>query len=163
MLLKILVKTPKNQAPVCIKTQKAALVGHKTKVKEQKVVKHNLFYWILEVADDKEMSVVTYKCARGEVVIKKFYGMLFKILRRANKLAGKFKKGVYWIRRYMKKQINKHGKSDPGMMNYIDSMSDEQILDFIKITDKEEMEKLLSGPLIKVEQLPVDNYNSDTG
>jgi len=102
------------------------------------------------VKDDKELNKITYKCARGEVMIKQFYKTLFKLLNRANHLASKFKKGVDWVRRWMKKQLKKQGQTDEGMMNHIDSMSDEQLLDFIKVSDREDMDQLLSGKLISV-------------
>lgn len=150
-----MVRTPKNQAANCIKTQKAALLGYKAsqKVKEQKVVQHNLFYWILDLEDEKEMSKITFKCARGEVMIKKFYSTLFKLLNRANRLATKFKKGAGWIRKWINKQLKKHGQADEGMQNHIDSMTDEQLIDFIKVTDRKDMDKLLSGNLIEITRI----------
>jgi len=155
MLIKISVKTPKDQATKCIKTQKKALLSYeqRNKVIEEKVVSHKLFYWIIEVKDQKELTQVIKKAAAGEVLIKQFYSGLFKLISRANKLAGKFSKGYKWIKKYLLRTINKKYKGNSGMIEHITNMSDEELKDFLVINDKEEMAKLLSGELIKIEEI----------
>lgn len=157
MQVKVTVRTPKNQAAKCIETQKQALLGYRasSKVKKQKLVKHNKFYWILEI-EQKELPEIIKKCARGEIIIREFYKYLFKLLSRANKLATKFKKGIHWIRRWIKKRLKKTGQENQGMANYIDSMTDDQLIDFIKVSDREEMDKLLAGELITVKTIDLD-------
>ena len=150
--LKIDVKTPKNQAEQCMKTQKTALLGVKKskEVLEEKLVKHNEFYWIIQVDSDKQEREIIYKCAKGEVTIRNFYKALFKLIHRANKLGDKFNKGYAWMRRWMVKKLKKQMGSDQELIKKVENMSDEEIKDFIKISDKEEMDKLLSGDMITV-------------
>lgn len=160
MKLKINVKTPNNQAKKCIETQKKSLLGltQSKKVLEQKVIKHNEFFWIIECDSEKEREKIIKKCANGEVLIKKFYSVLFHIIGKANKLADKFKKGIGWIRRFLIKRLKKTSQQsatdkENGMIKQIESMSDDELKNFIKIHDRESMQKLLSGAIIKIKEI----------
>lgn len=156
MLVKIDVKTPKNQAAQCMKTQKSALLGYKQlkKVKEEKVVSHDNFYWVLQLENQKELDKVIKRCSLGEVMIKRFYSSLFKLVHRANRLCAKFGKAKTWIKKWMLKRIKKKYQGDTtGMENYIQNMSDEEFEDFLQIDDEAEMRKLLEGDLITPEIL----------
>ena len=151
--LKITVKTPKGQAQSCMKTQKAALLGFKKvkTVKEEKMLNDHTFYWIVPAKNNDEMMLMNKRLVRGEMFIKRFYRSLFKIISRANRLATKFKKGAGWIRKWMLKRLRKQvqdGDDSDGLIQQISNMSDKEIIEFIKINDKKEMEKLLSGDLI---------------
>ena len=157
MKVKVSVKTPKNQAEKCIKTQRAAILGYSQskKVLEEKVVSDHEFYWIVQVDDPKEYAKILEKAARGEMTIRKFYRTLFKLIDRANKLADKFGKGVSWIRRWIIRKVKKQQEKggDDSIIQQIESMSDDELRDFIKVTDRAELEKLLSGELINVEEV----------
>jgi hypothetical protein len=152
MLVKINVKTPKNQAKACVESQKDALVGviKRRDIKEQKVISHDEFYWILECKDRDDLEKVIKKCAKGETMIKKFYSVLFKIIHRANVLASKFKKGISWAKKWIMKKLDKVSKNNQTMKAHIDSMTDEQFRDWLTITDREAMDKLLAGNLINI-------------
>jgi len=149
MKVKILCKTPKNQAKKCIESHKKAIVGlMKAKdIVEQKITKHNEFYWILKVEDDAEYHKVMKSCAKGEILIKRFYGTLMKLIARANFLCNKLDKKLLWARRWIIKRLKKIGENTE-MIQKIETMSDEELKDFMDVTDKEEMEKLLAGDLI---------------
>ena len=153
MKVKITVKTPPNQAARCINSQKDALIGFKKQkdVKEQKIVNDHEFYWILEVKDEKELGKVTHRLAMGEVLIKKFYRTLFKVIRRANTLSKKFKKGSQWLKKQIIKRLDKVSMDNQDIKAQIDSMNDEEFQGWLEITDKEVMQELLSGPLFEVE------------
>jgi hypothetical protein len=156
MMIRVDVKTPRNQAKKCMKTQKMALLGYKEikKIKEENLISHNRFEWVLEIKDQEEMNNIIMKCARGEVLIKKFYSTLFKLVKRANKVAAKFKKGAAWLKRWMIKTIKKKYEGDSGKLaEYINSMDDKEFQDFLVINDEEEMRALLAGNLIKVEKI----------
>lgn len=155
MKIRIDVKTPKNQAPACIESQKDALVGvtKRHKIIKQKVISHNRFYWIMRVKDQKEAEGIMRKCSLGEVLIKKFYSALFKLIKRANKLAARSSKGIAWMKRWLKKKLDKVSTGNESMKNQIDAMTDEQFIEWLKITDEEPMRKLLKGDLITIEVL----------
>jgi len=153
--LKITVKTPKNQAAKCEKTQRKQLLTIKkaNNIITSKVTKHNEFYWIITYKDNKELEKIQQRLALGEIGIKKFYKYLFKIINKANKLAQKFKKGTEWIKRWLIKKIKKTTKDNPELINQIQEMTKDDINGFITITDKEEMTKLLSQDLITTEHI----------
>lgn len=157
MDVKITVMTPRNQAAKSIKTMKDSLLGFSKagKVKKEKLLADNKFYWIIECADEKELDKIRTKAVRGEVLIKKFYSVLFKVLGRANKLAEKTGKGIQWLKRWLIKRLKKtyQDNSDNGMTAQIENMKDEELKEFIRVNDKEEMQKLLNGTLIEVDVL----------
>lgn len=157
MKVKITVNTPPNQAEKSMETQKNALLGIKTKTKviEQKATRHNQFYWIMEIGPD-EMQGITKKCARGEAIIRKFYKVLFKLIKRANRIAEKSGRAAKWIKRWIVKRIKKisaPGEKQDGLANQIEGMTDDEMASYIKISDKPEMDELLNGELIIVEEL----------
>lgn len=160
MKLKITVRTPKNQAAKCIESQKRALLGFAQAklVKEQKLVNDHKFYWILEVDGEKDRQKIIKKCAAGEVLIKRFYSALFHIIGKANKLSEKFDKGLAWIRRFLIKRLSKRSQQsttgkENEMIESVRNMSDHELREFIKIHDKEAMQKLLAGELITIEEM----------
>ncbi len=150
MIVQVTVKTPKNQAERSMQTQKSAILGYKEKKKliDEKLVSHNEFWWKLEIEDD-ELPKLIKNTARGEVLIRKFYQTLFKLLGRAQKLQLKFKKGGQWIKNYLKKKLSKT-KGNEDMIAHIDSMKDEELT---SITDKEEIQALINGQMITVEKI----------
>lgn len=156
--LKILVKTPRNQAARCVRTQKDQLLGLKKsgQIKESKVTAHNEFYWIVPIKDLGEYDKLTKRLALGENMIKKFYSTLFKLINRVNRLAKKFKKTGTWIKKYLQKRIRKmtaKGDDQQGMLDYLDDMDDTEFKDFLVISDKEEMDKFLKGDLITIKKI----------
>lgn len=158
--IRITVNTPKNQAHKCIKTQRRSIIGlgHQEKVIEEKVVKHNQFYWIVKPKDDKDLQRMIKKAAAGEVTIRKFYSGLFHIISKANKLCAKFDKGVEWVRRFIIKRLKKvtqfKGDDDKdNLINKVKTMSQKDLKEFIVIHDKEEMQKMLKGDLIIIEEI----------
>ena len=155
MKIMINVITPKNQARKCIESQKDALVGitKRKKIIEQKVTAHNKFYWIMQVQDQKEYEGIMRKCSLGETLIKKFYSALFKLIRRANSLAAKSSKGISYMKRWIKKRLDKVSQNNEAMKQQIDNMTDEDFIDWLKITDEEPMKKMLKGELITIKVL----------
>lgn len=154
MKLKITVNTPKNQATKCVESQKNQLLGWKIskQIIESKVINHKQFYWILNIDDDQYNKLIS-NCAKGEILIKRFYKVLIKWINKGNKLATKFKQSSAWIRKWILKQARKYYKNNEDMIKEIESMTDEDVSNFLKIDDMEEMQKLLDGALIDVEQL----------
>ncbi len=158
MRVKITVNTPKNQAEVCIKSQKKAFLGFRgsRRVVKEGVISHNQFYWLLDIKP-KEFVTVTKHAARGEVIIRKFYKMLFKVIGRVNKLNQKWKKGAKWLKKQLIKRLNKLTKDSPDdnkdFLGNIEGMTDEELGTFIEIHDKEAVQKLLEGELIIVEEV----------
>ncbi len=156
MFVKVKVKTPKNQAAKCIKNQKKVLLGMKkaNEVLEQKIVAHNELYWIIECKDDDEYKQIIRRCALGEVMIKKFYNTLIRLINRANKLVKKFKKGGDWIRRFIIKKLNKYYQSqDNELVTSLENMDEKEFEEFIEIGDLEAMRTLLAGELITTDIL----------
>lgn len=154
--IKITVKTPKNQAVKCIETQKKAILGfkHKHKVIEQKVVSDRKFFWIVQVESYKDIMEIGKKAAKGEILIKKFYSTLFHLVDRANKLDKKFRKGTIWVKGFIMKRLRKIYKDEQGgMADAIENMNSKELEDFLNIEDKEEMQKLLSGNLISIDEI----------
>lgn len=161
MQIKILVNTPKNQAAKAIETQKKMMLGI-TKahlVVKQKLINDTQFYWILEIANSDEYIKIAKKCANAEVFIKKFYYNLIRMIDRMNKLASKFKKGADWMRRWLiwnlKKKYKEQHTDENGFISQFESMSDSEFKEFIEISDRKAMEKLLAGPLIVIEDWPL--------
>jgi len=155
--LKITVKTPKNQAAKCMQSQKEALLGFKkTKsILEEKLINDHEFYWIIPSKDDKETYTIQTRLNRGERFIKTFYKTLIKVLDRANKLATKLKKGTKWIKKWLLKRLKKtYQDPNNGLVKQIEDMSEEELKEFIKINDKEAIQKLMRGNLIDVETVP---------
>ena len=138
-----------------MKSLKHTILGVSTtkKVKREELLSHNSFYWIVEVKDYEESADVTRKCARGELLIRQFYKVLFKLIDRGNKLAKKWSKGTAWIKRWIKKRLAKMGETDPDIINYIDNTPEDDVKNLLEITDREEMDELLNGDLITVEVL----------
>lgn len=155
--LKIYVKTPKNQAEKCMKTQKKALIGFNksNKVLEEGVISHDKFYWIIPVEDDKDQKMITKRLSAGEIMIKKFYSVLIRTIDRANKLGHKFQKGIKWAKRWIVKRLKKqyNDNDEQGFISQIEKMPDEEFKDFLIIHDRKEMQELLSGYLITQERL----------
>ncbi len=156
MQLKLTVKTPKNQAEKCVKSMKASILTYKLsqQVVEQQVVSDHEFYWIIEAKDDNDYSAIIKRVALGEVMIKKFYGALFKLVHRANHLADKLGKAGKWAKRWMlKRWAHDYGpvKDDGGIKQYIEEMSDDEITGFLRVDDEVAMKELLAGTLIDVE------------
>jgi len=151
--LKITVKTPKNQAQPCMIKQRDALLGFKKqkKILEEKLVSHNEFYWIIPADDAKDEATIIKRLAKGEITIKNFYKTLMKTLDRINRLAGKFKKGAYWMKRRLIKMLNKKEQHD--FAAQVENMSEAELLDFVKINDRKEMMELLSGSLIDIKEV----------
>jgi len=152
MNIRLNIKTPANQAHRCINTLKIQLVGLKgsKKIIKEAITSHKSFYWILKIDDEKELKQITYKAAMGEVTIKKFYRSLFKLLNKANKLAKKFQKGAEWIKRWIRKTARKRFGEGSEALTKIEEMSDEEITDYIKIDDEEEMREFLDNEIISI-------------
>lgn len=150
---KITVKTPKNQAKPCMIKQRDALLGFKKQknILEEKLVNNHEFYWIIPIDDDNDAMQVTKRLAKGETQIKKFYKTLIKTLDRINKLANKFKKGATWIKNKLIKKLNKDQQTE--FAKQVQEMTEEEILDFIKINDRKEMMQLLAGELITIKEI----------
>ena len=156
MKIKITCNTPKGQAEKSVKTQKATLLGLglARKVKEQKVVSDTQFYWILDI-EPKELGKVTKKVIKGETIIRKFYSVLIKNINRVNIIGTKTGKGINWIKKQLIKRLKKqfeHSDSDE-MIKNLESMNDEETHEYIKIHDKEAMQKFLKKDLIILEEL----------
>ena len=151
--IKLIVNTPKNQAERSIKTQRIGLLGHKQseKIIEEKIVNDHQFYWIIKINDQKDQEDLIKKTARGETMIRAFYSTLFKLISRANKVVNKFQKGTQWIKRWMINKLRRNNQLD--FIEKVESMTDEEIKDFLNITDKEEMKKFLEGSLIEIEHI----------
>lgn len=157
--VKIIVRTPKNQAKKCINTQRNALLSYKLSklIIEEKVVAHNKFYWVLCTNTDKDYDDLLLRVAKGEILIKKFYKMLFSIMDRCNKLLNKWAKGWMWAKRWVTSKLRKlyKGSDTNEMLTQIEAMTEEEWKDFFNVTDREEMKKLMSGELISVETVSV--------
>lgn len=157
MKLKITVWTPKNQAEKSMATNRMALLGikHTRKVVEEKLVAHNQFYWVLEVKPDDVLDI-TRKCAKGEITIRKFYSVIFKLIKRANRIAEKSSKAGAWLKRWVIKRLKKMSQGqqeNDGLVQQFENMNDDEFNDFIKINDEAEMRAFLEGELIKVEEV----------
>lgn len=154
--MKIVVLTPQGQAESCMRTQKRSLLGFGKagKVLEEGVIDPGSFYWIIPYEAD-ELPKITHKLAKGEVFIKRFYRVLIRTLDRANKLADKFQKGIKWVRRWIVKKLKKqYGDNDEeGFIAQVNQMSDDELREFIQITDREAMLALLEKDLITTETL----------
>lgn len=159
--LQITVLTPHGQASIGMKLNREAILGYKKsrQIIKEKLLADNKYYYIVPVYNDEEYNDIIIKCARAEVIIKKFYSILIKTIDRANKLATKFKKGASWVKKWIIKRLTKqYGEQDNnGFIEQIKMMSDEEILDFIKINDRKEMMELLAGELIL--PIEIDNDN----
>ena len=157
MRIRIRVKTPKNRAPKAIEYLKDSLLGlvFRPKLIEQKVISHNEFYWILDINPD-DLERINKKIALGEILIRRFYSVLFSVIGRANKLASKFGKGLSWIRRFLVNRLRKVYKKNSDMIEKIEMMTDEELKDYINITDKEDMRQLLDNQMILIEILNED-------
>jgi len=154
LILKVTVRTPKRQAESCMRTQLNAMLGLSTKRKllKQELVSEQEFYWIIDIPD-KDYPQVIKNANKGELIIKKFYSMLFKAIHRLNQLQGKFNKGAVWLKRMLLKRLTKDVKNDKnseGMAAEINKMTDEELGTFIEINDRESMQQLLAGRLIEV-------------
>lgn len=151
--IKITVLTPKNQAEKAMKKQRDALLGFKKqkKILEEKLVSHNKFYWIIPVDDEKDLVKITTRLSKGEIKIKQFYRTLIKLLDRANKLASKFKKGLSWVRRWIVKKLKKDKQTD--YAKQINQMDNQELKNFIKIDDREEIIELMKKELITIKEL----------
>ena len=164
MRIKIRVLTPKNKAEKSVETLKGSLLGlaFKAKIEKQEVTAHNEFYWILNI-DPNDLPRIHKKAVMGEVLIRTFYSTLFRVIHRANKLASKFKKGISWIRRFIHARLAKvYKNNDSGMMESFDKMTDEELKDYLNITDKEEIQSLISNQMIFVEELDAPpNFEPD--
>jgi hypothetical protein len=63
------------------------------------------------------------------------------------KLGGKFRKGITWVRAWIIRQMIKRNEDT----KQVEQMSDEELKEFISITDRGEIEELLSQDLIIIE------------
>ena len=151
--IKITIKTPKNQAAKCIKSQRDQLLGMRKSnaVTEAKLISHNKFYWILPYKDDEELSNITKRLALGETMIKAFYSKLFKAIKWVNKIGNKTgKTGDYLRRQFIRYFKKKYSMDDQeGFKEYINGQA---INESISIDDEAEMKKLLTNPLFIVEE-----------
>lgn len=157
MKVKITINTPRNQAEKSMATNRAALLGikHGKKIIEEKLVAHNQFYWVLDVGPD-DMQDIAKRCVRGEYVIRKFYSVLFKLIKRANRIATRSRKAGEWIRRWVVKRLKKM-QQDPeqdGLAKQFENMPEKEFVDFLKVTDEAEVRSFLDGPLIILEDYP---------
>lgn len=159
--VKVTVNTPRNQAQRCIETQKRALLGNKAtrQIVSQKVEAHNRFHWILSTTTD-DVPNITHNAARGEAIIKKFYAQLIKWIGRANKLAQRSSKALNWTRRWLTKRITAAGQTD--FADQIRNMSDDDLKELIRIDDLKEMQQLLSGDLITIEEVKPNGIQKET-
>ena len=151
-IIKITVLTPKNQAKPTMERQKTTLLGF-TKPKqilEEKLIAHNKFSWTIPIDDEKDERTVTKRLVRGEIYIKRFYRTLIKTLDRANKLGNKFKKGARWIKNRLIKQLRKQQQDD--IATQVEGMDEKEIMDFIKINDREEILELMNKDLITIKE-----------
>lgn len=153
MRVRVTVLTPKNQAERCVKTQRRALLGYSKDyvVLEEKVVSDHEFFWVVEVDSPSGYAKILEKATRGEVLIRKFYRSLFKLIDRGNKLANKFGKGLGWVRKWIVRKIRKSAEGD--LVEQIEGMSDDEFKDFLKVTDRADLELLFEKKLISVERL----------
>lgn len=155
MKLKLIVLTPKNQAEKSVETMKGSLLGFNLskRVKEQKVVSNDKFYWIMEIEKEKELNKLSKKVAAGEIMIRKFYRTLMKNIDRCNKLGVKFGKGLSWIKKQLIKRLRKatQQQQNDDFINNLESMDEPATAEFIKINDREAMEKLLAKDLLVLE------------
>lgn len=154
MKYKITVKTPRNQAERSMAFSRSALLGlkHSRNVIEEKLLGHNEFYWVIETSED-ELQEIMHKCARGEMIIRKFYSIVFKLLHRANRIAEKCGKAGMWFKRWIIGRLKKltAGQEENGLVEQFENMNEEEFQDFIQISDEEEIHAFLEGELIKVE------------
>jgi hypothetical protein len=151
--IKITVKTPKNQAAKCIKSQRDQLLGIKKSnaVTEAKLIAHNKFYWILPYKDAEELDKITKRLALGETMIKAFYNKLFKAIKWVNKISNKTGKTGEYLRRQFIRYFKKRYSMDDqeGFKEYING---QVINESISIDDEAEIKKLLTNPLFIVKE-----------
>ena len=156
MKLKILVRTPKGQAKRSLNKLSATLLGYKLekKIIEKKLINNKSFYWILEADTPKVEREITTKCARGDVITREFFKAVFKIIRRANKVASKFKKGGAWAKRWVLKKLRKQNPveyRENDMYKYIEDTPED---DFLVVKDQEAMDRFLAQKeLISVKEV----------
>jgi len=151
--IKINVKCPNNAHKNVERLADAILLAKKPV--KQKIVNDKLFYWIIDCKDFEELSKYTARCLKAENKIKEFYKVLFKLIKRANKLANKWKKGISWIRYWMIKRIRKiqGGNQASDMENKLNQMDDKELKDFINPKDKDMMTEFLKQDLITIDEI----------
>jgi len=156
MKIKMTVLTPKNQASKSIENQKKTLIGlgKSDRVIEQKLINDHQFYWIIQPKDQSEYEDILKKAAKGEVTIKAFYRTIIKWISRANKLCKKFGKANEWIKRWIVKQLHKQqgvGGGGDDLIAQIEAMNEQEIKEFIEISDLKEMQTFLQQELFTIE------------
>lgn len=152
----IRVITPRDQAAKCIESQKPFLLTDAKRIVDQKQISDHEFHWIMEIHSENELRSITKKCAMGEFLIKKFYRMIFKLIKKTNKWGAKGNKKLGKMKDYLLKLLKK--SSPDGNLSNIPIDLDAMVKEnpdgsFIEITDQEEIEKMLDGDLISVELL----------
>lgn len=157
MKIKLTVLTPKKQAKKSVETMKGSLLGFNLskRVIEQKVLADNKFHWIMDLKDEKELEKVNKKRVLGEMMIRKFYQILFKNINRCNRLGAKFGKGMGWIKKQLVKRLRKMTKqtqdNHDDFITNIEKMSEPETTEFIKVNDRAAMDELLAKDLIVLE------------
>jgi len=156
--IRIDVKTPKNKAVKSIESLRTSiLMFRKNKILKQEIVSHNHFYWLLNTKDNIDYVEVVQNCAKAEYKIKKFYKILIKAIKIANRGISRFKfvsKAVLTIiklkvYRFLK---GKGMKDDQDLMKDIKKMPEEEFKEFIAPDGIEDIEKLISEDIITIKE-----------
>lgn len=152
MRIKIKVKTPKNQAEKCVKSQKPQLLGYKLagKVVEEGIISNTQFYWILEI-DRNDLNKIIQRAAIAESIIKNFYRKLIHWIDRAAWLGKKFNKSTEWIKRKIVAMARKNTNNDKETVKRVEEMVGDDLTGFLTIDDRIEINNLIKGKIVELD------------
>lgn len=147
--IKFTVKTPKGKAKASMRQFDFAIHGYSLKKNLDKgIIDDQTFYMIVGYKTEEEKVQYELKGWKAEASIKAFYGSIFRLLHRCDKIANKcnwgLKKIKNWFIKQYKKKINQNAKQ-------FEEMPDEEFKKFLKPTDEKEMTDYLASDIVKTE------------
>lgn len=165
--LRITVKTPKGQAERTMNRQIESLIGFKRKknIVNKKVINDHEFSITMQY-ENKELESITKRLYLAESAIKEFYKSLYKFIKKVNRIIkignkmGKAgKTGLKWLHKKVHKMLIKEIPDQKQAAEMKDNLGidnvkiEKGLFKEITIDDREEMDKLLAGEIIKIKLL----------
>lgn len=148
--VEVVALTPKGKEKSSKLMLESSLLGAIKQPKSRKIGRGKIT-WVITCKNHKELTKLTYRAAKSDISIKKFYSFLFKIIRRGNKMCNKGEKGIKKARNWFKKQLLKQKNEE--LAAKVEGMSDQEFKEYLKVEDRAYMEKFLKKDLVTARRL----------
>ena len=153
--IKVTCLTPKGKAVQCEKEWRKQFPTFQKPI-DKGITSDSEFYWVYEFDKLTDMYIHNKKYLMAAWTIRKFYGFMIRSFTRAVKLANRSEWGTRKVRNWLLKKYNKSKVKDEKTIEKIKTMKDDELKEWIKLEDKEEIEAFLKTDIIVTKYMGED-------